>query len=59
MKEEKTTFSAILAIHLIGIVLFGAALSIDPLKIARAFFSDEAVYYTMAYSFAEDFSLRI
>jgi hypothetical protein len=41
-------------IHLVGLFLVGAALSIDPLKIAHAFFSDEAVYYTMAYSFAYD-----
>ncbi|PWT93663.1 MAG: hypothetical protein C5B54_01525 [Acidobacteria bacterium] len=41
-------------IHLIGICVFVAGLAIHPLKITRAFFSDEAVYYTMAYSFAYD-----
>jgi len=41
-------------IHLIGIFLLGGALSLNPLRSTRAFFSDEAVYYTMAYSFAYD-----
>jgi hypothetical protein len=41
-------------IHFIGLFLLGAALSINPLKVTGAFFSDEAVYYTMAYSFAYD-----
>ena len=54
MQEDKKGPSPLLIIHLVSLLFFGAALSIDPLKIARAFFSDEAVYYTMAYSFAED-----
>jgi hypothetical protein len=41
-------------IHLIGLFLLGGALSLNPLRITKAFFSDEAVYYTMAYSFAYD-----
>lgn len=43
-----------LLIHLAGILFVAAALCINPLKITRAFFSDESVYYTMAYSFAKD-----
>jgi hypothetical protein len=54
MKANKRTFSPILLIHLAGLLFFAGALSINPLKITRAFFSDEAVYYTMAYSFAYD-----
>jgi len=41
-------------IHFIGLFLLGGALSLNPLKSTGAFFSDEAVYYTMAYSFAHD-----
>jgi hypothetical protein len=41
-------------IHLVGLFLIGASLCINPLRITGAFFSDEAVYYTMAYSFAYD-----
>ncbi len=41
-------------IHLAGLFLIGAALCVSPLKITGGFFSDEAVYYTMAYSFAYD-----
>lgn len=54
MKADKKTFSPIVFIHLAGILFFAGALCINPLKITRAFFSDEAVYYTMAYSFAYD-----
>ncbi len=42
------------AIHLAGFLLIAAGFAINPLTITRSFFSDEAVYYTMAYSFAED-----
>jgi hypothetical protein len=41
-------------IHLAGLFLIGAALCVSPLRITGGFFSDEAVYYTMAYSFAHD-----
>lgn len=41
-------------IHLIGVLFIVAGLAINPLKLTRAFFSDEAVYYTMAYSFVYD-----
>ena len=41
-------------IHLAGLFLIGAAVCISPLRITGGFFSDEAVYYTMAYSFAYD-----
>jgi hypothetical protein len=41
-------------IHLVGLFLIGAALCISPLKMTGGFFSDEAVYYSMAYSFAYD-----
>lgn len=54
MKADQKTFPAVLLIHLIGIVFFAAGLTINPLKITRAFFSDESVYYTMGYSFAYD-----
>jgi hypothetical protein len=54
MKADKKTFPAIVLIHLAGILFLLAALCINPLKITRAFFSDESVYYTMAYSFAFD-----
>ena len=40
--------------HLVGLFLIGAALCVSPLKMTGGFFSDEAVYYTMAYSFAYD-----
>lgn len=43
-----------LVIHLIGILFVAAGLAINPLKLTRAFYSDESVYYTMAYSFAYD-----
>lgn len=54
MKADKKTFSPVILIHLVGILFFAAGLCINPLKITRAFFSDESVYYTMAYSFAYD-----
>lgn len=41
-------------IHLAGLLFFAAGLALNPLKITRAFFSDESVYYTMAYSLAYD-----
>jgi hypothetical protein len=58
MKEQKDiktpAWPAVFWIHLIGFVFLASSLSINPLKISHAFFSDEAVYYTMAYSFAYD-----
>lgn len=48
------TRSPVIYIHLIGFLFLAAGLATNPLKITRAFFSDEAVYYTMAYSFAYD-----
>src|SRR5262249_52534879 len=54
MKSAEKTFPAVWIIHLIGFFFFAAGLGIHPLKITRAFFSDESVYYTMAYSFAYD-----
>ncbi len=53
MNRNKTISSSGI-IHLIGLFLIGAALCINPLRITGGFFSDEAVYYTMAYSFAFD-----
>jgi hypothetical protein len=44
----------VLYLHLIGLLFVVSGLTINPLKITKAFFSDEAVYYTMAYSFAYD-----
>lgn len=52
MKEKVLTPT--LVIHLIGILFVAAGLAVNPLKLTRAFYSDEAVYYTMAYSFAYD-----
>lgn len=52
MKEKVLTPT--LVVNLIGIFFVVAGLAINPLKITRSFFSDEAVYYTMAYSFAID-----
>jgi hypothetical protein len=42
------------AIHLAGILFIVAGFATNPLTLTRAFFSDESVYYTMAYSFAFD-----
>ena len=53
MQTDKL-LSPVTWIHLFGIFLVGAAISISPLRITGGFFSDEAVYYTMAYSFAYD-----
>src|SRR5918996_4788167 len=53
MKSEKLP-SPTTWIHLTGLFLIGAALCISPLKMTGGFFSDEAVYYSMAYSFAYD-----
>jgi len=54
MKAEGKTIPAVLFIHLAGFLFLASAFAINPLKITRAFFSDEAVYYTMTYSFAFD-----
>jgi hypothetical protein len=54
MKADRKSFSPVILIHLVGILFFAAGLCINPLRITRAFFSDESVYYTMAYSFAYD-----
>jgi hypothetical protein len=54
MKSTAKLFPAVLVIHLAGILFFAAGLALNPLKITRAFFSDESVYYTMAYSLAYD-----
>ncbi|HET6267121.1 MAG TPA: hypothetical protein VFG11_05330, partial [Acidobacteriota bacterium] len=63
MADTKTKASSILdrpviLLHLVGFLFFAAALCINPLKITRAFFSDEAVYYTMAYSFVNDHDME-
>lgn len=49
--------NAVMALHLIGFLIVAAGVSINPLKITKAFFSDEAVYYTMTYSLAFDHDL--
>ena len=54
MNQEKKPFPPVLIIHLIGFLFLTGALSINPLKVAGSFFSDEAVYYTMTYSIAFD-----
>jgi len=54
MEEQTSTLRPVTWIHIIAGLLLASSLSINPLKISRAFFSDEAVYYCMAYSFAFD-----
>jgi hypothetical protein len=50
----KKFLSPVWAIHLVGILFIVAGFATNPLTLTRAFFSDESVYYTMAYSFAFD-----
>jgi hypothetical protein len=54
MKAPGKKLPALIMIHFIGLLFLAAGISLNPLKITRAFFSDESVYYTMAYSFAYD-----
>jgi hypothetical protein len=63
MADSKSKISTLLdqplwLLHLAGFLFFAAALCINPLKITRSFFSDEAVYYTMAYSFVDDHDME-
>ena len=51
---EKHPVTSKIAIHLLGLLFVLAGLATNPLKLTRAFYSDESVYYTMAYSFAYD-----
>ena len=50
----KKFLTPVWAIHLAGLLFIAAGFATNPLALTRAFFSDESVYYTMAYSFAED-----
>lgn len=51
---KKKFLSPMWAIHLVGFIFIAAGFAINPLALTRSFFSDESVYYTMAYSFAND-----
>ncbi|HJZ12758.1 MAG TPA: hypothetical protein VJ521_11445, partial [Acidobacteriota bacterium] len=54
MKRDLKRASPVAAIHLAGLLFVASALAVNPFQVADSFFSDEAVYYTMAHSFASD-----
>src|SRR4029079_19545300 len=54
MPVTKKFLQPVWAIHLVGFIFIAAGFSINPLALQRSFFSDESLYYTIAYNFAND-----